>query len=187
MMQTMGEVLRSHKDFHVRILPEARSRKIEGVCKEGLRKFCHWVRRVLRSFLKLLTAYRPKSVTVSRGREVMPPAEEPVPRWAGFEAADVPIGLWLAAALIFGFSDCLTYSLAFGVGARDVNPLTARLMNVLGDNLWFFVLVKTAVLAGLFFLSHYVLKRYGWLVPAFLCILGIYLVLTNLFAFFRII
>ncbi len=114
----------------------------------------------------------------------MPPPEEPVPRWTGLEAGDVPIGLWLVAALIFGFGDCLTYALAFGVGARDVNPLTARLVNALGGSLWFFVLVKTAGLAGLFFLSYYVLRRYGWLVAAFLCALGSYLVLTNLIAFF---
>ncbi len=177
MMRIMGEVLRSHKDFHVQILPEGRRGKIECVCEEKLRKFRHWVRRVLRSFLKLLTGYRPESVTVS---------EESVPRRAGFEA-DMPIGLWLAAILIFGFGDCLTYALAFGVGAREVNPLTAKLINALGGSLWFFVLVKTAVLAGLFFLSYYVLRRYGWLVPAFLCALGIYLVLTNLIAFFTII
>ncbi len=187
MMQTMGEVLRSRKDFHVQILPEGRRGKIECACKEKLRKFRHWVRRVLKSFLRVLTGYRPESLNVSRGREAMSLAEESVPRRAGFEAADMPVGLWLAAILIFGFGDCLAYSLAFGVGAREVNPLTARLINALGGSLWFFVLVKTAVLAGLFFLSYYVLRRYGWLVPAFLCALGIYLVLTNLIAFFTII
>ncbi len=196
---TVEGFLGSGTDFRVKMPSQRTTGKTEFyVSKEELRKSRRWVSEVLRSFLELFITYRletgiaSKSASEERVRKsdgwlrrvkVCPFAEQTVPSRAGIKQADIPVGLWVAAILIFGLGDSLTSALAFRTGGYEGNSL----IGLLGGSLWAFVVVKTGVLAGLFFLSYYMLPRHGWLVPALLCAVGLYLVVSNLIAVFTII
>ncbi len=124
---------------------------------------------------------RPRSEYAEESLYVSPRSERDV------DQVDVPVTLWVAAVLLFGFGDSLTSALAFSAGAYEGNWLMVQLVGMLGGSLWAFIAVKTAALVGLFFLSYYMLSRYSWVVPALLCAAGIYLVINNLISFFMII
>ena len=124
---------------------------------------------------------RPRSEYAEESLYVSPKSERDV------DQVDVPVALWVAAILLFGFGDSLTSALAFSAGAYEGNWLMVQLVGMLGGSLWAFIAVKTAVLAILFFVSYYMLPRHGWLVAAILCVVGSYLVLNNLITFFTII
>ena len=203
-------VAADHKEFlglrtnsRVKTRHEKAGRKVVvHITKGELWEFRHRVRDILGSFLKLFVAHRVEpGTTFKRSREGpghklerypyweerSPLAERRAPSVRDIELPDIPVSLWIAAILIFGFGDSLTSTLTFSVGAHEVNPLMVSLVSVFGGRLWTFILVKTAALAGLFFLSYYMLPRHGWLVPTLLCVVGTYLVISNLIAFFTII
>ncbi len=101
-----------------------------------------------------------------RPRRYYPPEPpvETVDLWVG-----VPVGLWVAAILIFGVADSLTAVLAAGE---------------VGAYIWGLVVMKTVVLGVAFLLSYYFLWKYGWLIPLLLCVVGTYLTLANLITYF---
>jgi hypothetical protein len=84
--------------------------------------------------------------------------------WVG-----VPVGLWVAAILIFGVADSMTAVMAAGE---------------VGAYIWGLVVMKTLVLGVLFFISYYFLWKHGWLIPLILCVVGTYLTLANLITYF---
>lgn len=164
------------------------------VAKRDLRDFRRGIKDVLRSCSELFMAYavafgaptRTWTRTASPPRVQSQPAhiERPAHWWSIISLSDIPLTLWIAAILLFGFGDSLTSVLAFSVGAYEANPLMVGLVQVFGGSLWAFVAVKTMVLLALFFLSYYALPGHGWLVPTLLSVIGTYLVLSNLIAFF---
>ncbi len=169
------------------------------VSRQELRSLRRQVIQLLRSLMYLFVVDRLERRTrlehtrqgKARRVEDYHPYDESVQRIRGQETGKrrawengLPVGLWVAAILIFGFGDSLTSALAFSIGASEANPLLTNLMRMLGDGLWSFIVVKTAVLAALFFLSYCSLPQYGWLVPIFLCCSGTYLTVNNLIAFF---
>lgn len=90
--------------------------------------------------------------------------------------------LWVPAALIFGVGDIVTTRLALSLGAVESNEIVRFLIDEFGGNLWAFVILKTVILLVLLFLSFAALGKFRWVMPAFLCCSGAFLLLYNLSA-----
>ncbi len=113
-----------------------------------------------------------------------PATELPHTVSAGGITEEFPVGLWIAAILIFGFGDSLTSTLAFSAGAHEANPIMVSLLQVLGGSFWGFIVIKTLIMTVLFVISYYLLDRWAWLIALLLCAIGSFLVLNNLIAYF---
>ncbi len=113
------------------------------------------------------TRWRPRSRPRPQPRRYYEEPETVLPTtnlWIG-----MPVGLWVAAILIFGVADSLTAVMAAGEA---------------GAYIWGLVVMKTLVLGVLFFISYYFLWKHGWLIPLALCVVGTYLTLANLITYF---
>ncbi len=87
--------------------------------------------------------------------------------------------LWIPALLIFGLGDILTTQLALSLGAEEHNTLVRFLID--GPwGLWAFCIVKAAILVPLALVSLSLQVRHRWLVPSFLCCVGICLLGGNI-------
>ncbi len=94
-----------------------------------------------------------------------------------------PLTLWWIPAFIFyGFGDVLTSALCFAVGATETNPI-ARTLLELSAGIVIFAVVKTVILLFLIFASYYYIRKYGWIIPCILTIIGIFLVANNIIVF----
>jgi len=119
---------------------------------------------------------------MEQSNEVRPTAEEKAE--PAEKISDAALALWIPALLFYGFGDVLTSALAFSVGAQEANPL-ARVFVTLPGGIWIFALVKTVIIVLLLFLAYYGLKKYYWIVPIILTIVGGYLVGHNVLAFIQ--
>ena len=98
----------------------------------------------------------------------------------------LPLLLWWIPALVFyGFGDVLTSRLCVAVGAMEANPI-AKLLLGLPSGLIIFSLFKTVVILILVFISYYFMRRYGWIIPLILTLVGIYLVANNVITLIEI-
>jgi len=94
-----------------------------------------------------------------------------------------PLTLWWIPAFIFyGFGDVLTSALCYAVGATETNPI-ARALLELPAGIVIFALVKTVILLFLVFVSYYYMRKYGWIIPCILTIIGVFLVANNIIVF----
>lgn len=93
--------------------------------------------------------------------------------------------LWIPALLIFGLGDILTTQLALSLGAEENNALAKFLIEGPGG-LWTFCLVKAAILVPLVLLSLSLGSKHRWLVPGFLCGVGLYLLAGNISVIFNL-
>ncbi len=101
------------------------------------------------------------------------------------EIIEIPIYLvlwWIPALIFYGLGDTLTTALVYGVGGREANPL-ARWLIAYSGGITLFTLVKTVIIIALLFISYYWLGRFGWIVPAILTAVGVYLVINNVMVF----
>ncbi len=158
---------------------EAVTRPRDGVTHEELERYHEDVTGALRLLSRSAFIRR----YVDRMRWQPRPRPQPRPRQRYYEPAPepetvlpatdlwigMPVGLWVAAILIFGVADSLTAVLAAGE---------------VGAYIWGLVAMKTLVLGVAFFFSYYFVWKYGWLIPLILCVVGTYLTLANLITYF---
>ncbi len=98
---------------------------------------------------------------------------------------EIPLGLilwWIPALIFYGLGDTLTTALVYGVGGREANPL-ARWLIAYSGGITLFALVKTVIIISLLFISYYWLGKIGWIIPAILTAVGVYLVVNNIMVF----
>lgn len=88
--------------------------------------------------------------------------------------------LWLIAVLFFGFGDVVTTSIGLGVDSvYEAGSLTSRFIHQYGQ--FSMVVVKSGLLAGCYFLWRIVPRPHRTGVPLGLALLGVAVVLWNLF------
>jgi len=88
--------------------------------------------------------------------------------------------LWIPAILIFGVGDILTTQIALSLGAVERNSLVSFLIEG-PHGLWAFGMFKAVVLIPLSLISLLSLKgKLKWIVPFFVCCLGICMLGGNL-------
>ena len=101
------------------------------------------------------------------------------------EFLDIPMILviwWIPALLFYGLGDTLTTALVYSVGGREANPM-ARWLIAYSGSITLFALVKTVIIIALLFISFYWLGKLGWIVPAILTAIGVYLVVNNIMVY----
>jgi hypothetical protein len=87
--------------------------------------------------------------------------------------------LWIPALLIFGLGDILTTQLALSLGAEEHNALVSFLIDS-SWGLWAFCIVKAAILIPLALVSLSLQVKHRWIVPGFLCGVGLCLLGGNI-------
>ena len=91
--------------------------------------------------------------------------------------------LWIPAIALFGFGDTLLSTMVFTKGGYEANPLMGSLISMFGGSLVAFVMIKTVILIALAVISFKMFKHHGWLIPSILCVVGTFLVFSNLMTY----
>jgi hypothetical protein len=118
-------------------------------------------------------------------REVVASEAPPVPEEEE-TSPNMHAGLWALAILLFGFGDTLLSTMVFSKGGYEANPLMGGLVSMFGGSIVAFVIIKTVIMGILALISFKVFKNQGWLIPAILIVVGIFLVLSNLMAYVKL-
>lgn len=100
-------------------------------------------------------------------------------------SADWALLFWILGVLFFGLGDTITSFLVFSRGGSELNPFMRFALSLPGELLGF-VFVKTLALVILYATAFLWNGPHRWMIPLIMTIAGVYLTVSNTWAYLNI-